>query len=921
MKRKILLLFTMLVMVFAYTIAKADVSANNLSLRNVQIPLTGTVNHAYIASAEVKNLGSSNYAEGSLIAKLYFGETVMEEKPIPTLNASEIAFVSFNVAPHDAGTVNVKIAVEGADTTQAMATIVVAEESATTLKPVGAVTGTTNLVPSSLGYKNSDTEIIYKKDVIALEEGAAIKGITFKGYKNSKDHTISVDVWMENTTDTIPDGNSPRSTDEMTKVYSITDLTLPAVVGSDIAMEPIYDFDFSTNPFIYTGGNIRVVISCRSSDYATAKFEIDINQDYQAIYRRSDSPLTSSNKYSKTTAPVAYFLIDKEPSTLRGKVSANGAPIADARVKIVSGIVEYKGATDAEGKYSFPVYQDNLQYEMSVDKADFFKDIQTITFNGVSIVKDVTLEKMGSFKIYESNVPATGEVNTAYTATVKLTNGVAKDAGSYTAELFVDDHCVATVATPALVKGEERDFTFTYVPHAIGTFTAFFRFSYNGEYVQTAPVEFKIGAEHADKEVVVGNFSGFTELGPIRSFCNNSRSEIIYPKRLINLATGSKITGIRFYGYQKEKSAYSITLNAWMGNVDEGTKLHGLQGLNTEELTKVATDQLVDMNRIIPIDSPKTIIEISISEGFVYTGGDIRIYIDAQASDGVTSYFEIDDKVTNQAVLAASFKQLTETSTNVLLKLPVAHFLVDASKTLGGAVKNDSGVGIEGAHITLTSADDVVYYATSDAEGKFSMQVGKYEKAYKLTISHPDYDAYTHADSVTLADGDISDLAITLARTYTFSGIVTDNATGEAVTNANLALYNGKTKEDETTSDAGGHFKFELRKGGVYSLVASAYGFLDYSLDGIDLTKTDLIDFPIEMRKISTGVGSLTADGLHVYGATGAVVVESSAEAIVRIYNAAGAQLCSTKVAKGKTRIGGLTRGIYMVSGVKVMVK
>ena len=50
------------------------------------------------------------------------------------------------------------------------------------------------------------------------------------------------------------------------------------------------------------------------------------------------------------------------------------------------------------------------------------------------------------------------------------------------------------------------------------------------------------------------------------------------------------------------------------------------------------------------------------------------------------------------------------------------------------------------------------------------------------------------------------------------------------------------------------------------------------------------------------------------------MVVESATEATVRVYNAAGSLVRRADVA-GKTRIEGLQRGVYIVNGVKVIVK
>lgn len=138
---------------------------------------------------------------------------------------------------------------------------------------------------------------------------------------------------------------------------------------------------------------------------------------------------------------------------------------------------------------------------------------------------------------------------------------------------------------------------------------------------------------------------------------------------------------------------------------------------------------------------------------------------------------------------------------------------------------------------SLTSDDDVEYYATTDAEGAFSMQVIKFGKDYTLSVHHSDYDAYTHADTISLADGDISNLAITLT------------------------------------------------------------------------------------KDITSGVTSHSDDRLHIYGAAGAIIVESPSQATIHIYNATGLLLHKVEVSQGTTHIDGLPLGIYLVNGVKVLVE
>ncbi len=818
---------------------------HELLVSNVVMPEDGVVNHAYAASVTIANVGSADIAEGELTAKLYFGETAMQTQALPALASGASTSVSFNVPLREAGTFVTKIAVEGTVTAEATANIVVAQETPSGSKQVGTVTATNTNVPAHLTYRNSDSEIIYTQDVIGLAEGTAIKGLTFKGYKSSKELPLSLEVWMENTTDAAPDASAPHSTEGMTKVYSNPNIVLGTIGDSNNHM-PIFDLDFSSTPFVYTGGNLRVIVQSRSTTYVSTNFEMDGNRKNMAIYRSSDSPLDEEDKYRTADMPVVYLHIDKEATSLSGTVTANGAPVADAEVKIASGIVEYSGTTDAEGKYTFPVYQDNLEYTMTVTKDGYFEKTETVAFNGVSIVKDVALESAEGFKISSFNIPETGEVNTAYTATVKLLNGIAKEAGSYTAHLFVNDGILAGAEAVAIDKNAEQEFTFTYMPREAGTVSVYAKFTYASGYVQTEAVNVTIAEEKADAEVIVGEANSTDKAGAIKPYNNYSRTEIIYPKSLINLPAGTKLDAIRFYGSHYAKD-FKITLNAWVGNVAEGT---ALQGFGVDGLTQVATDQIIDMNKTISETAMEPIVELTFPDGFVYDGGDVRLYLDATATGWVNTLFEVDKNVSGQAQQAASDSKLTDSSWKSGISLPVAHFVVSPYKTLSGAVKNEKGEAVASAYITLASADGVEYYSETDAEGAFSMDVIKYGKEYTLTVSHPSYDAYTHPETISLADGNISGLAITLTKTYTFSGVVTDAETNAPIAGVEIYVSNPESGADVMTgtTDENGAFDLKFKQLGTYNVLFKAAGYDMVSYEGTPF-EGNMVGTAVEMQK------------------------------------------------------------------------
>ena len=180
----------------------------------------------------------------------------------------------------------------------------------------------------------------------------------------------------------------------------------------------------------------------------------------------------------------------------------------------------------------------------------------------------------------------------------------------------------------------------------------------------------------------------------------------------------------------------------------------------------------------------------------------------------------------------------------------MAHFVVSPYKTLSGAVKNEKGEAVASAYITLASADGVEYYSETDAEGAFSMDVIKYGKEYTLTVSHPSYDAYTHPETISLADGNISGLAITLTKTYTFSGVVTDAETHAPIAGVEIYVSNPESGADVMTgtTDENGAFDLKFKQLGTYNVLFKAVGYDMVSYEGTPF-EGDMVGTAVEMQK------------------------------------------------------------------------
>ena len=817
-------------------------------LGNVKIPETAMVNHASTVSFDVASFGKKDIEEGVCTAKFYIGEDLIAEKALPAIASGEYASVEFQFTPRKNGEFAAKLVVDGGVQIERTATITVAAEEVVGEAVVGNCTTTANDTPLQLNYYHSQSEIIYPADLLNIPAGTELKSIAFLGYKNAysnKEISSDLKIWMENTDATSPKQDEWYQSESMTQVYADT-YAVAAVIGSSSDHQPIIKVTFNT-PFTYTGGNLRVTVMSSAEQYSSTNFEVDGDHAALAAIRYADGTL--SGTMTLRPLPVTVFGFDKEASVFSGVVTsaADNAVVEGAEVKLVSDNVEYSGTTDAEGKFNFIVVQDGLEYNLTVSKEGFFADREKVNMGGTSFVKNVALNVAQGFNVLSADIPENAEVNSVYKVVARVENGEAKEAGSYRAELWMGDGVVATAETPALEASKEYDFEFSVIPHAVGAAETFVKFTAETGTAASETVNVTVNKEKGNAEVLVGTPTTTATAGPADFFYKYSKTEIIYPKSLINLPAGTKINEIQFFGTHSSKNI-TFSVDAWIGNVAEGT---ALMGESTEGLTQVADKMTVDHSEAVTAENIKSVVTLTFPDGFVYDGGDIRLFLTSAGTAYNSTSFEVDENVKGQAQQAKKDDETQMATASFSdISLPVAHFIVSPYKTLSGAVKNEKGEAVASAYITLASADGVEYYSETDAEGAFSMDVIKYGKEYTLTVSHPSYDAYTHPETISLADGNVSGLAVTLTKTYTYSGVVTDAETHAPIAGVEIYVSNPESGADVMTgtTDENGAFDLKFKQLGTYDILFKAAGYDMVSYEGTQF-EGDMVGTAVEMQK------------------------------------------------------------------------
>lgn len=826
--------------IMGYTLL--DVPEVDFVVTDLNIPGAGTVNYEYSASIGLYNVGSVAVEENKLMAKLYVGDNVVDEKSLPAMETGASASVDFAYTPREAGSFTAKIVVEnnGVAVVEQSAQLEISGEKPSADYSLGTAEGyTSSNVPLSLNYNNSDSETIYTKDLIGFPAGAKILQLVYRGYKTTDTHKAHVKVWIENTTDGIftskPEDLHPTS--GMTQIYD-GEYTFEKKGSSqdiqDMLVIPLAE------PFEYTGENLRVIVRAEKIDeFKSVAFECDRNVEDASAYRRNDSAVPTGSLTLSSELPVVHILVEKELTTLSGKVvsSKDQSAIAGAAIKLVSGNVEYSGISGEDGSYNIGVYQDTKEYVLSVEKEGYFKYEKTVTFPEGSTEMDIAMDVATGFRIKEASVPASGMVNYAYTATVTIENGLEKPAGSYTAELYVNGEVVDTDNEADLEANSDHTFTFGFTPHTAGTFPAYVKLTSEYGTSQTDEVQLVVSEEISESLVQVGEVTDVAfGSGPIQTYYNSSRTEIIYTKDLLGLAPGSKIISLQFKGYHEGGAGCEFATQVWLSNVSDTE----LKQSDVTGMTQVF-DSVISFSEAAGSESETAVlVNVSIPDGFVYTGENIRVAIAAHSETYVRSYFEEDNTVTGlaQQVFADSpLESVEEDSWSGWkeIALPVAYFGIVPSRSVSGVVTDsETNLPVEGAAVTLRSGE-VEYYAVTDVDGSYSVDVIQYSLDYEMTVEAEGYKPSVEA--VSFADGDVADKDVALV------------------------------KDD------------------------------------------------------GSGVDSIGIEGFKAYGGSGCIVVETEADAQVYVYNTVGSLVRSVEAVAGKTRIDGIGAGLYIVNGVKVIVR
>ena len=361
-------------------------------------------------------------------------------------------------------------------------------------------------------------------------------------------------------------------------------------------------------------------------------------------------------------------------------------------------------------------------------------------------------------------LPVKGMVNYEYkaSATLKNIHKEAEAAGGYTATLYVNSEAVATATSEDIAAAGSADFDFAYTPRAAGTSEAYIEFAFGSEYkVQSEKVNVTISEEKGDIVATIGTKSN-TGSNLLHSNFKFTESETIYTVEKLGFTDNKRLTGVLFKG-TKTSDDQVKHIKVYLQNTEDATPT----------MTKGVELPVSEMTLVYDGDytlkkGETDLLDLTFTTPFTYQKDmNLRMVIQGSSDNTVYStYYEVETADQTHFKYRNHDTDLS-LATPYSTYLPVANFTIEVlPATVSGIVTTVDGTSpLADAEVTLTS-DNVIYRATTDAEGKYQATVYQVEKTYSATMKK-DAVEKTKTD-ITFAPDQTTEVNFILDGTVTF---------------------------------------------------------------------------------------------------------------------------------------------------------
>lgn len=454
-----------------------------------------------------------------------------------------------------------------------------------------------------------------------------------------------------------------------------------------------------------------------------------------------------------------------------------------------------------------------------------------------SVAAPVTMmvNKQGYFTLKAKNVSAT--------------KGVSQT--DYEVSLYVDGKKAAQAESVAWGPNTSLQFDMTYVPHQAGELKGYVILKAGDLELKSEEFVIPVSEETLVAAATVGTAKTMSSANakvPFYFYYRNSTTDIVFPAEYLTkygITPGTVIEGMSVEGYSASAKSFNTPdLSVKMKSVDVATVTKDDPAFDlsdVESLYSTPTMSFPGGN----MSNLSTVIDFTFSKPYVYEGGNLLMQCASENQSGdVNTYFVWTDELSENARVKYNdnYNTYLGRAYENSIYTPVITFALKVEpSTLSGTVTHGTEP-VADAVVTIYGPDEVIYTATTDAEGKYSMTVFQAEKDYDMTVTAAGYVMYKSSDPISFADGSVvADVAL---NTYmNVSGHVI-NGRGENVEGAMVVFASGDYTASAITDQEGLYAikAYEFGDTASVSLDAPDYNYQTKELD-LSVACDQVVDF------------------------------------------------------------------------------
>lgn len=348
-------------------------------------------------------------------------------------------------------------------------------------------------------------------------------------------------------------------------------------------------------------------------------------------------------------------------------------------------------------------------------------------------------------QIASVSIPATGMQNVASSVTVNLRNFGLNPETDYEIVLHIGDEVFSVKPeTEIPVMNTTTDapvsLTLNMQSPKPGTFPVYVEFKAGDYTLASESQDVEFAEETAGGEMVIGKFLRYTDQVPVTNYWRHSESVMIITPDELGISQGDKISNISFKGYYNA-SARTSDVKVYVSLVDDLSIEQPAAGPYPKTgLTEVFGNDSYQWPIGGSYNNSIDILKSTLSTPLVYEAGkSLLIVVESHTADPYYNpavQYELADVSGKCYYVCEDTSAAFETKNWDSSYRPVIYLTVEANPAVAtGNVADAEANAVEGATVTFVSedGDNVQYQGTTDAEGKFSVNIVQSSRTYTVT--------------------------------------------------------------------------------------------------------------------------------------------------------------------------------------------